>query len=529
MSSHNNNAHICLNTELRHIPPSKIGKLSAIIDNSRDYDRLLEELARPESRLLLDGKSIVSIKLSVAVNLIKDQVHCGKSPTMALLNHWAITGRRRPTVLTLLAFLKLCNMKRAENYVLQDILGLEPEQQNTELIQIRQQKPVPAIQFLPDHTVEIEETYRFYDLNNLVEKLSPRCDRYSFDLIYESTNKFCHQPHDFRTKTGAKIGEGRFSSVYRASTRLLTSNDDQSEDASQVVAAKLLKSECNKTYIVNEINLTVKVDHENVLKFLGISLGESHVDKQLAYICLIYPYMENGSLLECLATGLPSRELRFLDWPERVMISMKVARGISYLHTFKEGPIIHRDIKTANILLDCNLEPKLGDFTIVRQIENTTMQTQYSQNIIGTSVYMPPEAFRGDISVKFDSFSFGIVLLELLTGMRTFDEEKNEDLLTYISDRLAELEDDFSSSKLDMNLPESGIGLADTTASSFERAKEEFIAEILDKKAGIVERPRECRTIFELAMRATESRKNSRPNIGEILSHLELLVAHASA
>uniref|UniRef100_A0A6G1S706 Interleukin-1 receptor-associated kinase 4 n=1 Tax=Aceria tosichella TaxID=561515 RepID=A0A6G1S706_9ACAR len=471
--------------ELRHMKPSHLTKLSTIIDESKSWADLLNQLSSS------DGFPSFCITLETT-HLIKRQ----SSPTLALLNHWSITGRRRPTILNLIKLLRACHLKRAEDYIW-DLLHQLPRER--------------AIANIPEldndqssHHDTINIDFKFKNLDTVISSIPEQCNRYSFTSIYESTNRFCHKPFDFATNSGFKIGDGRFSSVFLART-YLEDNDNQAPKT-QVVAAKLLKSECNINYLVNEIRLAKKISHENILELLGISIGHGEDDSP-SYICLIYPYMKNGSLLDCLNFGLRCNNGQKISWQDRLNIAFKVAKGIAYLHGFHEGVIIHRDIKTANILIGNDLSPKLGDFTLVRQLDSLKQGgTQYSQNIIGTSVYMPPEAFRGDISTKFDIFSFGVVLLELLTGLKPFDDEMNEDLLTYISDKLSDIDDN----------PELiGSGVESTLAS-----RDKFLMDILDKKAGEWDFAR-ARVMFDLALRATEVRKKDRPDISYILTTIQ--------
>lgn len=450
-----------LNMEIRHISASKLTNLSLIVDQAKEWNRLIEDLSKP--RVTSEGK-LHSLNLSLeAINLINQQLYCGKSPTLALLNYWSITGRRRPTVKTLLYHLKECNLKRAEEYVYTSILGIE--------MPLAVQSPTRS------QPKQLSDEFKFDDLENLLCNLKTQCPRYSFKILYDSTEGFEDEIYDPITGSGFKIGEGRFSSVYRV------------EAQGKVIAAKLLKSSCNEKFLVNEIDLIGKVKHENILELLGLAIDKYN-------ICLIYPYMQNGSLFDCLCSGVRTMEGQPLPWKKRVEMTVGIARGIAYLHTYPEGSIIHRDIKSANILIDKDLTAKIGDFTLVRQ-NSSTETTQATQNIIGTSVYMPPEAFRGDISVKFDTFSFGVVLLELLTGLKPFNEDLQEDLLTYISD----------------NLPDKGDG---------QDSREKFIVETLDKKAGDWYFMSALQ-LFELALMATDILKRTRPEMPDILSKLETI------
>lgn len=492
----NEPSSLLLNKELRHVGASQLNKLSAILDQDMGWKVLLQELTRPKAP---DGTGTPnsSIWNLDAINLIEQQIYCGKSPTWELLNYWAITGRRRPTIKSLITHLRSCNLKRAEDYTIQSILGIE-QLKNSQSMKIS----ISEAQKRPLDEYNIADEFIFDNLDEILKDVGNDCLKYSFKLIYETTNGFCHKPYNLRDKSGTKIGEGRFSSVFRAKTC-------QPEGPQEIVAAKLLKSDCNINYIINEIKLMMKVKHENILELLGVAMDRSAEDRPLSYICLIYQYMENGSLLDCLSSGLPTKDTTFLTWTNRINIAVKVARGILYLHSFQGDPIVHRDIKTANILLDDNLDPKIGDFTLVRQIETQPVgETHYSQNVIGTSVYMSPEAFRGDISKKTDVFSYGIVLFELLTGLRPFDDESNEDLLTFIIGKLSDIEEEFS----------------EEPSVSVSYRRDSLLRELLDKKAGSWEFSI-ARNLFDLAIQSSETIKKKRPEIESILPDLENILA----
>lgn len=365
----------------------------------------------------------------------------------------------------------------------------------------------------------VEDEYKFKDLNEVISRIQEGCPRYSFEHIYRSTGRFCHRPFDFNSDSGRRIGDGRFSSVFLAQTLIEQEikQQQQQQQEERTVAAKLLKSECKLHYLVNEINLAMKIRHENILELLGISIG-SH-NGSPAFMCLVYPYMENGSLLECISDGLRCRNRKHIDWMKRIDMAIQIGRGISYLHTFKDGAIIHRDVKTANILVNYDLNPKLGDFTLVRQLDSLrTDETQYSQSIIGTSVYMPPEAFRGDISTKFDVFSFGIVLLELLSGKRPFDEELNEDLLTYVSENLSDIDDKITEQMSASYHSSDRI----TQSDDVPDLRNEFLKGFVDNRAGEWSKLSITRVLFDLAIRATEVRKRDRPEMIEIVRKLEM-------
>nr|UNA06289.1 tube [Sogatella furcifera] len=197
------------------------------------------------------------------------------------------------------------------------------------------------------------------------------------------------------------IGKGAWGSVYQG---LLQSN--QQRDAVKV-AIKRLHLEGSPGDPVSqfrtEIEKLSELSHPNLLPLVGYSDdGPSP--------CLVYTFMENGSLMDRLI----SQEV--LDWKTRINIAMESSMGILYLHTVLPKPLVHRDVKSANILLDGEMRPKLGDFGLVRlgasgERFNTSVNTSTA---VGTSAYMAPEAFHGDISVKLDVFSFGVVSTNLI-------------------------------------------------------------------------------------------------------------------
>ncbi|XP_025204662.1 interleukin-1 receptor-associated kinase 4-like isoform X2 [Melanaphis sacchari] len=206
------------------------------------------------------------------------------------------------------------------------------------------------------------------------------------------------------------IGAGGFGKVFKA--KLIN----------QIVAIKLMEKiieEKDFKQYLNEIDIVLKFKHDNLLPLIAISYDEQP--------CVVYRFMENGSLLDCIACKNRSS---ILDWKRRIKIGTDVASGLVYLHTAFETPFIHRDIKSANILLDDKFIAKIGDFGLTRIGDHTMTSV-----VLGTSAYMSPEAFRGDISMKIDVFSFGVVLLELLTGLPPYDECRTGcDLLTHISE-----------------------------------------------------------------------------------------------
>lgn len=179
------------------------------------------------------------------------------------------------------------------------------------------------------------------------------------------------------------------------------------------VAIKRIKSQDSqsaKTQIqqsLNELRYLNSCRHDNILPLYGYSLDDD------VEPCLVYQLMSGGSLETKLL-----RAAHTLRWTKRMEIALGTARGLQFLHTFSEKPLIHGDIKPANILLDGCSFPKIGDFGLTREGNYDDAEIEVSR-VYGTKPYLPREfLYERTLSTKVDTFSFGIVLLELATGLR---------------------------------------------------------------------------------------------------------------
>uniref|UniRef100_A0A199UA41 non-specific serine/threonine protein kinase n=1 Tax=Manihot esculenta TaxID=3983 RepID=A0A199UA41_MANES len=183
----------------------------------------------------------------------------------------------------------------------------------------------------------------------------------------------------------------------------------------EVVAIKRLKHQANPEheemarhqYQVEAEILSHIEPHQNIVKVIGYCNDASNR-------LLVYEFVPNNSLKSCLH----GNEKQTIKWSDRLKIALGIAEGLTYLHEICEPRIIHRDIKSANILLDDKFIPKIGDFGLAKEFMSS--HTHVSTAPRGTISYEPPEYYAADLSTKLteksDVFSFGVVLLELITG-----------------------------------------------------------------------------------------------------------------
>ncbi|CAL5083335.1 unnamed protein product [Urochloa decumbens] len=212
-----------------------------------------------------------------------------------------------------------------------------------------------------------------------------------------------------------KLGEGGFGSVYKGDL------------SGQQVAVKRLSKDSGQGLeeLRNELVLMAKLHHKNLVRLEGFCLEEGER-------LLVYEYMPNKSLDTVL---FDPEEKRRLDWRKRFNIIEGVARGLQYLHEDSQRKIIHRDMKASNVLLDADMNPKIGDFGLAR-LFGQDQTRDVTNRIVGTFGYMSPEyVMRGQYSTKLDVFSFGILVIEIITGKRNIGHcfhEQNEDIISAV-------------------------------------------------------------------------------------------------
>ncbi|KAM4101103.1 hypothetical protein ACB094_05G117800 [Castanea mollissima] len=236
---------------------------------------------------------------------------------------------------------------------------------------------------------------------NELKGLDLQTGYFTYRQIKAATNNF---------NAANKLGEGGFGSVYKG---ILSDGT--------VIAVKQLssKSRQGNREFVNEIGMISGLQHPNLVRLYGCCIE----GKQLL---LVYEYMENNSLARALFGTADSR-LK-LDWLARQKICVGIAKGLAFLHEESTLKIVHRDIKSTNVLLDRDLNPKISDFGLAKLDEEEN--THISTKIAGTIGYMAPEyALWGHLTYKADVYSFGVVALEIIAGKNNMKYRPNQNFV----------------------------------------------------------------------------------------------------
>lgn len=445
----------CLNVGL-------IRKLSDFIDPQEGWKKLAVAIKKPSGD---DRYNQFHIRRFEAL------LQTGKSPTCELLFDWGTTNC---TVGDLVDLLVQNEFFAPASLLLPDAV---PQTVNTlpskEPVTV-QQKQVPLYGKEKTFVIPVqnlEQNYMPPDSSS-PESLGvsdTRFHSFSFYELKNVTNNFDERPISIG---GNKIGEGGFGVVYKGYV------NNRTVAVKKLAAMVDISIDELKQQFDQEIKVMAKCQHENLVELLGFSSDGDD-------LCLVCVYMPNGSLLDrlsCLDDTPP------LPWHVRCRIAQGAANGISFLH---ENHQIHRDIKSANILLDEDFTAKISDFGLARASEKFA-QTVMTSRIVGTTAYMAPEALRGEITPKSDIYSFGVVLLEIITGLPAVDEHREPQLLLDIKE---EIEDE-----------------------------EKTIEDYIDEKMNDIDFA-SIETLYSIASQCLHEKKNKRPDIKKVYQLLEEMTA----
>ncbi|KAI3516197.1 hypothetical protein L1887_15108 [Cichorium endivia] len=237
-----------------------------------------------------------------------------------------------------------------------------------------------------------------YDVEKLAKILTDSSLNFKYSTIEKATANW---------DESNKLGQGGFGTVYKG---ILS-------DGREIAVKRLyVNNKFRAADFYNEVNIISRVDHKNLVRLLGCSCtGPESI--------LVYEYLPNMSLDHFIFDEIKGRTL---NWEKRFEIIIGTAEGLVYLHENTKTRIIHRDIKAANILLDLRLRAKIADFGLARSFQEDV--THISTAIAGTLGYMAPEYLaHGQLTEKADVYSFGVLLLEVVTGK----ENNNSNSLEY--------------------------------------------------------------------------------------------------
>ncbi|XP_056108559.1 interleukin-1 receptor-associated kinase 4 [Rhinichthys klamathensis goyatoka] len=363
----------------------------------------------------------------------------GKSPTMEMLFDWGTTNCTVGDLVEILVRHQLfaaISVLLPEDQICHTKAGILTTITCSENLRLRSSEEVLHLSACPEVPNPVQQETRVLEPDSSTGpeentwSSSEGFHTFSYRELTVITSDWDERP---LVDGGCRLGSGGFGVVFRgrmgdsyvAVKKLNPMDDGSLEDM--------------KTQFNQEIQTLRSLKHEHLVELLGSSSEGQHM-------CLVYSFMPQGSLLDRLACvdGSPP-----LSWRSRCWISAGSARGLQFLH---QNNHIHRDVKSANILLDEGLVAKISDFGLTRASAKHSCSTVMTERIVGTTAYMAQEALRGEITPKSDIFSFGVVLLELLSGLPPVDESRDPKLLMEMKDEIDDDEvslQDFIDSKME--------------------------------------------------------------------------------
>lgn len=387
----------------------------------------------------------------ITIQEVEREIFLGKSPSEKLLSLW---GDLNHTVLEL--FILILRMKNYEvinilkKFINPNVLmklQLKDYQRYEKKDNTNKSEKILNIPKTPDNFISKENNESSIEvkIKSKVHHLVPQGELTTdsvkswvdvklpiptipYDDLKQATNNW--DEHTF-------LGKGGFGTVFRGTwkcTEVAIKRIERKEENTNTYIEQM-KQSMTELYCLNAYR------HDNILPLYGFSMGGPQP-------CLVYQYMRGGSLEGRLKNSKLS-----LKWSTRLSIVTGTARGLQFLHTIGEKPLVHGDIKPANILLDENDFPRIGDFGLAR--EGRHEEYIHLSKVHGTRPYLPDEFIREKkFSIKVDTFSFGIVLFEIATGLSAYSNKRSPQLLR---DLVLDYKDDIL--KLKDNKEDGGINL----------------------------------------------------------------------
>ncbi|XP_048598964.1 receptor-like protein kinase At5g59670 [Brassica napus] len=311
----------------------------------------------------------------------------------------------------------------------------------------------------------------FKNKKSTVLQGQPRKSRMKLKFANKNSKRFTYSEIIQMTNNFQRVlGKGGFGMVYHG-----TVND------SDQVAVKVLSKSSAQGYkeFKAEVDLLVRVHHTNLVVLVGYCYESDH-------LALVYEFLPNADLKQHLS-GKRGRSV--INWSVRLHIALDTALGLEYLHIGCTPPMVHRDVKTANILLDENFKAKLADFGLSRSFQSRG-ESQESTVIAGTIGYLDPEYYRtGRLAEKSDVYSYGVVLLEMITNQPVISKECN---------------------------------IAEWVGSTLNQSD---ITEIMDPNLGGVYETNSAWRALELAMSCADPISSKRPTMSQVIIELKECIA----
>jgi serine/threonine protein kinase len=311
-----------------------------------------------------------------------------------------------------------------------------------------------------------------------------RTREFTLEFLEHITNKFSMQ---------SIVGRGAYGVIYKNPCAITTRDLQQGVlDNGEEIAVKKLHQMLwiDNEQFKNELNNLMRLQHKNIVRLVGychniaqilVEYKGELVSARVEDRALCLEYLQGGSLDKHI-----SDEACRLDWDTCYKIIIGICEGLDYLHNGSEGPIYHLDLKPANILLDKDMVPKIGDFGLSRLFDSIQTYMTQSQDVTGTRGYMPPEYInKGKISQKFDVFSLGVIIIQMMAGMEAY------------------------------------FDCADTPPEEFIKLVHgTWRKRLLQSSTVSYHASQEVRTCIEIALRCVEADRGQRPTITEIVNEL---------